>query len=164
MKLFSTLLLACFFLFSCSNNSKKNTSDEETASDIKVVQSENSAPQQDVNSQDTSSTSKFANISFEEESFDFGQINEGDIVEHLFKFTNTGEVPLLITDTRVTCGCTTPNYTQEPILPGEQGEIMVKFNSTGKQGQQNKMIVVVANVPDGQSIIGIRTFVKAKAK
>ena len=161
MKLFSTLLITCLFVLSCGKNSKQQSESakEETPPAQEQVQNDNS--QQETDSQDPS---KLANIAFEEESFDFGEISQGDIVEHLFKFTNTGQVPLLITDTRVTCGCTTPSYTKEPIMPGGQGEILVKFNSAGKQGQQNKTIVVVANVPDGQSNISIRTLVKAKSK
>lgn len=100
---------------------------------------------------------KFAAFEFEESQFDFGEIQQGDVVEHTFKFTNTGEAPLVITDTKVTCGCTTPSFTKEPVAPGETGEILVKFNSAGKSGNTSKTITVMANVEGGRSLLRINT-------
>ncbi|HET8753374.1 MAG TPA: DUF1573 domain-containing protein, partial [Salinimicrobium sp.] len=70
---------------------------------------------------------KFAEITFDETEYDFGTIDRGTNVEHVFTFTNTGDVPLVITDANSTCGCTVPSYTDEPIPPGEKGELLVKF-------------------------------------
>ena len=66
-------------------------------------------------------------FAFAEEEFDFGTINEGDVVEHVFKFTNTSDKPLTISNARGSCGCTVPEWPREPIAPGEDGEIKVKF-------------------------------------
>lgn len=82
---------------------------------------------------------------FTEENYDFGNIKEGDIVEHTFKFKNTGEGPLIISSATASCGCTVPQYPKEPIAVGEEGEIQVRFNSKGKPGIQNKTITITAN-------------------
>jgi hypothetical protein len=84
-------------------------------------------------------------LKFDETNFDFGDINEGDVVKHSFAFTNTGNNPLLITDVTRTCGCTIPFYPKEPIAPGAKGTIEVQFNSTGKKDLQDKTVTVIAN-------------------
>lgn len=84
-------------------------------------------------------------ITFEELTFDFGDINQGDKVEHIFNFENTGDAPLVITNVQTTCGCTATDWKREPILPGESSSIKVNFNSAGKMGRQNKVITIVSN-------------------
>ena len=84
-------------------------------------------------------------MTFEEESYDFGDINQGDKVEYVFNFENTGDAPLIITNIKVTCGCTATDWTRDPIPPGEKSSITVKFNSTGKLNKQNKVITIVSN-------------------
>ena len=85
------------------------------------------------------STKSGAVISFEKNTHSFGDIYQGDRVEQVFKFTNTGSEPLVITNVEVTCGCTVPKYPRDPIPPGAKGEITVAFNSAGKSGLQNKV-------------------------
>lgn len=82
---------------------------------------------------------------FAEEAHDFGTIKDGDVVEHVFTFVNTGEAPLIITDAKATCGCTVPEKPTQPIAVGETGEIKVRFNSKGKPGIQNKTVTLTAN-------------------
>ncbi|MEO9477815.1 MAG: DUF1573 domain-containing protein [Cyclobacteriaceae bacterium] len=82
---------------------------------------------------------------FPEENHDFGTITEGDIAEHIFSFTNTGEAPLIISSAKASCGCTVPEWPKEPIGIGETGEIKVRFNSKGKPGIQNKTVTITAN-------------------
>jgi Protein of unknown function (DUF1573) len=90
-------------------------------------------------------------ITFEQRKFDFGDIKQGDRVEHTFVFTNTGTEPLIITNVEVTCGCTTPKgFTRDPIAPGGKSEIIVAFNSAGKLGRQNKVVTVVSNAVNTQ--------------
>lgn len=84
-------------------------------------------------------------ITFTEQVYEYGTIQSGDVVEHVFKFTNTGKVPLVIESTKSTCGCTVPQYPREPIPPGESGEIAVKFNSKNKSGRQRKPVNITAN-------------------
>jgi len=95
-------------------------------------------------------------MTFTEEMFDFGKITQGEKVTHTFKFKNEGDSPLIITDAKTTCGCTVPDYPKnKPIAPGEGGEIVVTFNSAGKQGKQEKPITLSANVEGGKKVIRI---------
>jgi len=84
-------------------------------------------------------------IAFEEDSFEFGDIYQGDKVEHVFEFENAGDSPLIITNVQTTCGCTATNWEREPILPGEKSSIKVTFNSAGKMGMNNKVITIISN-------------------
>lgn len=108
------------------------------------------------NPQDTSS---LARITFDETVFDFDTIAEGSIVEHSFKFKNTGKSPLVINNARSSCGCTVPEWPKDPIPAGGKGEILVRFNSTDKTGSQNKPITIFANSYPQQTVIRIRGFV-----
>jgi len=85
-------------------------------------------------------------ISWEKATHDFGDVIQGDKVEHTFRFTNTGNKDLVITNVQVTCGCTTPKgWPRDPIAPGGSGELTVAFNSAGKIGKQNKVVTVSSN-------------------
>lgn len=85
-------------------------------------------------------------IIWEKNSYDFGDVTEGEKVSYTFKFTNAGNAALVITNVEVTCGCTTPKgWTRDPIAPGSTGDLTVAFNSTGKLGKQNKVITVTSN-------------------
>jgi hypothetical protein len=66
-------------------------------------------------------------------------------VEHRFKFKNTGQVPLTILNAISSCGCTIPEWPEDPIPPGGTGEILAKFNTTGKPNDQKKTISITAN-------------------
>lgn len=87
-------------------------------------------------------------IEFQEKARDFGDITQGDKVEHTFVFRNTGDAPLVIQNVAVTCGCTAPNWPKQPIAPGASGELKVVFNSTGKLGKQNSVIRVYSNASE----------------
>ena len=84
-------------------------------------------------------------ITFEETSFDFGDIYQGDKVEHVFQLENTGTQPLIITNVQTTCGCTATEWPREPVLPGGTASLKVNFDSSGKYGRQNKVITVISN-------------------
>ncbi len=103
---------------------------------------------------------KYATMSFEESEFDFGDIQRGEHVEHLFAFKNTGEAPLVIVDAKSSCGCTVPEWTKEPIAPGETGTLLVKFDGSG-QNQVSKTITVTANTEKGVERLTIKAFVKS---
>jgi hypothetical protein len=85
-------------------------------------------------------------ISWDVLTYDFGDITQGDKVSHVFKFKNTGNEALIITNVEVTCGCTTPKgWPRDPIMPGGEGELTVSFNSAGRFGKQNKVVTVTSN-------------------
>jgi len=77
--------------------------------------------------------------------FDFGTIKEGDVVSFSYRFKNTGDKPLEVTNVMASCGCTVPEKPEEPIEPGQIGFIKVKFNSDRKPGEAHKTVTVESN-------------------
>jgi len=106
--------------------------------------------------------SQMAKIAFEEEEYDFGKLKEGAVVNHAFSFTNVGEIPLVITSCRSSCGCTIPKWPREPIAPGKSGVINVRFNTENKKGDQNKPITITANTFPADTKIFIKGSIEAK--
>lgn len=86
-----------------------------------------------------------AQITFSEEKHSFGEIEEGPKVNHEFMFINTGTEPLVLSNVKASCGCTTPSWPKEPILPGEEGSIMVTYNTARRIGAFNKSITITSN-------------------
>ncbi len=86
-------------------------------------------------------------IEFEDRTFDFDTIKEGDVVTHVFKFKNTGKSDLIIRKTRASCGCTAVSLSNDPVPPNESGEIKVTFNSSHKRNRQVKTVTVITNSP-----------------
>jgi len=103
-------------------------------------------------------------IEFDKTEFDFGTINQGDVVEGVFKITNAGKVDLLITNAKASCGCTVPVWPKEPIKPGESAELKVSFNSRGKKGVQNKSITLQTNTEKVTEILRVKGTVTPKEK
>ncbi|MEM6966686.1 MAG: DUF1573 domain-containing protein [Bacteroidota bacterium] len=101
-------------------------------------------------------------IEFEETEFDFGTIDEGEKVSHLYKFKNTGNEPLIIKDAKGSCGCTVPQWPKEPVPVGGTAEMLVEFNSKGKSGAQNKRVTITANTNPAQTFISIKGQVNKK--
>lgn len=101
-------------------------------------------------------------ITFENTEHNFGDIKQGDVVEHTFTFTNTGTQPLVIERVEATCGCTTPSYTKEPVMPGKTGTVTAKYNSTGQMGLQKKPITIHSNAASGIARVYLVTEVKQK--
>jgi hypothetical protein len=103
----------------------------------------------------TASKSDVAIAVFDNDDFDFGKIKQGVPATHKFTFTNKGKVAMVITNAQPSCGCTTPNWTKEPIPPGGQGFVEATFNAASP-GPFNKSITVVANVENGVVQLRIR--------
>ena len=101
-------------------------------------------------------------LTFANESHDFGTISEGDVVETEFKFTNTGKAPVVISNVQPSCGCTTPEWTREPIMPGKTGKVTASYNSAGRPGSFNKTITVVNNGEVSQIVLTIQGSVEPK--
>jgi hypothetical protein len=89
------------------------------------------------------------------ENFDFGKIKQGVPATHKFIFTNKGKVPMVITNAQPSCGCTTPDWTKDPIPPGGQGFVTATYNAAAP-GAFNKSISVMANVATGVVILYIK--------
>lgn len=135
----------CLFLFmlvaglmACDKTAKQATGE------VVTMETDKEQPTQAVSNNKASAEMKFENYEY-----DFGTIKEGDVVDHTFKFTNTGSTPLIIQNAVGSCGCTVPEWPHEPVAPGAAGEIKVKFNSSGKGGVQSKTVTITANTqPD----------------
>lgn len=95
-------------------------------------------------------------IEFEEATHDFGTIKEGEIVTHVFTFTNTGDEVLILTNAKGSCGCTVPQWPKDPIAPGETASITVKFNSKNKKGKRNQKVTISANTDPIQSFLYLK--------
>ncbi len=95
-------------------------------------------------------------ISFEEPTYKFGKIKQGEKVEHVFTFTNTGVEPLVISNAKGSCGCTVPEWPREVIAPGETGDIKVIFNSARKKGHRNQRVTITANTEPAQTVISLQ--------
>ncbi|MEL6656152.1 MAG: DUF1573 domain-containing protein [Bacteroidota bacterium] len=93
------------------------------------------------------------NITFEETTYDFGTIDEGVLVKHVFTFTNTGDEPLILSDAKGSCGCTVPKWPREAIAPGETASITVEFNSKNKKGKRNQRVTITANTHPPQTFV-----------
>jgi hypothetical protein len=100
-------------------------------------------------------------IKFDQDTFNFGTVMEGERVSHAFTFTNTGKNALVISKAIGSCGCTVPEWPKEPIAPGAKGKIDVVFNSENRLGKANKEVTVYANTEPATSKVTLKGFVKA---
>lgn len=101
-------------------------------------------------------------MTFDKSIHDFGTIQEGERVETIFTFTNTGKSDLVIVDARGSCGCTVPEYPKNtPIAPGASGKIRVSFDSSNKPNLQQKTVTISANTDSGRETIRIKAMVQA---
>ena len=96
-------------------------------------------------------SAELTDIQWIDSSKNLGKINEGQMVEVVFRFKNTGKKPLVIRGVHPACGCTVANPPAEPIAPGAEGEIKATFNSKGRAGNNHKEIDVEANTNGTQS-------------
>ncbi|MBO4362113.1 MAG: DUF1573 domain-containing protein [Paludibacteraceae bacterium] len=86
-------------------------------------------------------------ITFEKTDHDFGKINEADgKVTTVFTFKNEGMEPLVLSNVRASCGCTTPKWPRQPIEPGQTGEITVTYNPNGRPGRFTKTVTIKGEV------------------
>lgn len=93
---------------------------------------------------------KTAKMVFESYTHDFGDIREVDgDVSHTFRFRNEGTLPLVINSVGVSCGCTYPQFSKEPVLPGKSGEMTITFDPANRPGRFEKVISVASNDPRG---------------
>lgn len=100
-----------------------------------------------------------AKIEFKTETINYGEIEKGSDGVRVFEFTNTGDAPLVISDVRSSCGCTIPKKPEAPIMPGETGEIQVKYD-TKRVGPIRKAVTVTSNADTPTKILKIKGLVK----
>ena len=105
-----------------------------------------------------------ASIAFDKTVYDFGTVNEGDIVETSFEVTNSGKTDLVITNAQGSCGCTVPVWPKAPIKPGETAKVDVKFNTSGKPNKQSKTVTLTTNTESGREVLTVKGSVIPKEK
>ena len=104
-------------------------------------------------------------VTFTEESFDFTNIaEEKGPVTHEFTFTNTGGAPLIIQNVKASCGCTTPDWTKDPVLPGKKGVVKATYNPQNRPGEFNKSITVTSNAENNTVVLTIKGKVTPKPR
>lgn len=150
-KFLAGILLIAFFV-SCGSEEVSNNEKRLSG----VVQETSGVSNADLirnpaSARGTSAGSAVPVVTFEPAEFDFGTVQEGEIVDHTFEFSNTGDGPLIISRATSGCGCTVPAWPRAPILPGESGEIKVRFDSNNRTGARRQTITVEANTNPPQT-------------
>jgi hypothetical protein len=101
-------------------------------------------------------------ITFETTEHDFGTIEQGSDATFVFEFKNTGKSDLIISNAQASCGCTTPNWTKEPVAKKKKGLVTVKYN-TGNISSFSKTVTVYSNASNSPIVLKIKGAVVAKA-
>ncbi len=103
-------------------------------------------------------------LKFNTESHDFGKLKEGPIATYTFEVTNTGNAPVVISNAMASCGCTTPEWKKDPIMPGGKSVIKVGYNTAGRVGNFDKTITVTSNAENATVVLKIKGNVEPKAQ
>jgi hypothetical protein len=143
-------LVATTFLISCGNGNASTKVNKENLDTAK--------------SRDAEIKKGVASMTLDKREYDFGTVNEGEIVETIFKVTNSGTTDLVITNATGSCGCTVPVWPKAAIKPGETGDVAVKFNTSGKPNRQRKTVTLTTNTVSGRELLTIKGSVTPKAK
>ncbi|MBF9237946.1 DUF1573 domain-containing protein [Hymenobacter sp. BT683] len=101
-------------------------------------------------------------MKFESDNHDFGNVAEGTMATYEFKFKNTGNQPVVIANVQASCGCTTPDWTKTPVLPGKTGIIKAMYSSAGRPGVFNKTVTVTSNASEPSKVLTIKGSVLTK--
>ncbi len=127
--------------------------------DLKAVKK--SEVKTESNSETKTENANAAEITFETELHDFGTIEYAGDGKYGFKFTNTGKEPLIISDSRGSCGCTVPSWPKEPILKGQSNYINVSYD-TKRPGPFTKTVTINSNAKTASKVITIKGMVKSQ--
>lgn len=154
MKIFN-LSLFFFLIIACHDKPEKDIVVDNTTS-------ENGTPEAAVPEISSESTSNgaLAEFSIEQDTYDFGSVKQGDIVNHDFVFTNTGKAPLIISDATGSCGCTVAEYPKEPLNVGQTSKVSTVFNTANKMGFQTKTVTLYMNTEKKLKILKLVGTVK----
>ena len=111
---------------------------------------------------DTEINKGSAQIAFDITEYDFGTVEEGEIVKAIYVVSNPGETDLIITKVTPSCGCTVPSWPREAIKPGDSAEIIANFNTAGKPNRQMKTLTLTTNTARGREVLKLKGSVNAK--
>jgi len=137
----------CFLLLGCKNNSN---------SGLSVLDIKNPATADGVDKQQKVNMPE---IQFENLTYNFGKVIQGEMLSYTFHFKNVGKSSLLISGIEASCGCTTSVPPRAPIQPGEKGEIKITFDSKFKIGEVISYLVVTANTYPAQTVLTVNAMV-----
>ena len=136
--------IICFTNISCDNNPTKKINQQNLLETEKRLEQESVLPI----------------LKFDFDTYDFGEVTDGEIVEVDYIFKNIGKSNLIIFDASASCGCTVPEYPKNvPIPPGGTGELLVSFNSSGNPNMQQKTVTISANTDSGRETVRIMAMV-----
>ena len=153
--------LAVFALASCQNDDAVRTNARQQVAATPVAPQQPAAtPTPNTPAAPVGPTTA---MTFNETEFDFGTVDQGEKVSHTYKFKNTGEEPLILSNAKGSCGCTVPKWPREPIAPGGEGEITVEFDSKNKSGARNQKVTITANTEPANTVIYLKGNVNVPA-
>ena len=141
-------ILLFLLLMSCGDMTKKVERNEKLSSDL-IMNSKTA--------EENGKEIGMPAFNFEKEEHDFGILIDGEKVTYSFRFTNSGDAPLIISNAKGSCGCTVPNYPKEPIPAGASASIDVTFDSKGRTGKQSKAVTLTANTNPNRKVIRINS-------
>lgn len=153
------VLIFSLLLFACKNDKVLNEVDKDTGSQF-GIEDYAEIVRHPISLDSNIDTSLWSDIEFMKNEFNFDTTEAGSIIKKSFEFINSGSKPLYILDTRVSCGCTAAAHSKEAVEPGGSGKIDVEFDTTGKQGEQNKTIIVLSNSHPNEDRLVLRGYVK----
>lgn len=140
MKSTLLLLFSLLLLSSCESEPERGVVEVDTDGSISSI------IRSPVRADGPVDTINVAKMQFDEVLYDFGETRRGEVVEHTYRFRNVGRIPLVISNARSTCGCTVPRWPEQPVQPGDGGEIVVRFDTKDQEeNYQNKPIEITAN-------------------
>jgi hypothetical protein len=136
------LCFALLFLISCENNRQQ-----------KIIANLVQSP---LSSNKNNDEVAMPEIELDHDFFDFGEMNQDELVSIDFKLKNIGNAPLLIRSAKASCGCTVPEWPREPVVVGDIANIKVTFNSGTRSGKQNKTVTLVTNAIPSIKVLTIK--------
>lgn len=148
------IALATFLMVSCNNETPQTTATENNTESAEALASTDQA-QKATPVLDASDPASAPIFTLESGIYDFGDVQANSTTERVVEFTNTGASPLIIQSARASCGCTVPEYSKEPIAPGETGSLKVSFQAPGNNGKQTKTVTLTTNSAAGEETFRI---------
>ena len=139
------LFLALTIFTACNNNSDEGKISTDLVTNPKSA---------------TQPSDKMPVLTFDKTEHDFGTILQGERVTYTFHFTNTGNMPLIISNVKTSCGCTIGDFSRAPVEPGKQGTIKATYDSKGHHGMQTRTLTVVSNTNPNQTVLRLKAVVK----
>ena len=166
MKHHSIIISALLVFSACTNQEKPNNAEEPksivaTDETVRELQQSLSDVEKEEQRQLAEELANLTTMSFDRKNHDYGKVTEDSDNTTTFRVTNTGKKPLVIEKVSASCGCTTAEKPEKPILPGKSDKISVVFHPSASQlNEQKKSITITANTDPKVSMLEIKGFVK----